>query len=69
MMFMMPIPPTSSEIPATPPRKIVNTLRIVVAVSRKLCWVKMVKSSSPIGVVRAQTQDGGHLLLSVGHRF
>ncbi len=49
MMFMMPIPPTRSEIPAMPPKKMVNTPVIVPAMSRKFCWVKIVKSSTPIG--------------------
>ncbi len=50
MMFMIPIPPTSSEMPAMPPRKMVSTPVIVVAVARKFCWVKTVKSSAPTGV-------------------
>jgi hypothetical protein len=50
MMFMMPIPPTSSEMAAMPPRKMVSTLVMVLAVSRKSCWVRMVKSSAPMAV-------------------
>ena len=31
MMFMTPIPPTSNEMPATPPRRIVNVRSTEVA--------------------------------------
>ena len=50
MMFMMPIPPTNSEMAAIPPKKMVNTLVMVLAVLRKSCWVRMVKSSAPMAV-------------------
>ena len=46
MMFMMPMPPTSSEMPATPPRKRVSTPVIAVADSSISSWLRMVKSSS-----------------------
>jgi len=47
MIFMMPIPPTSSEMAAMPPRNTVNTLVMVCAVATKSCCEKMVKSSLP----------------------
>ncbi len=50
MIFMMPMPPTSSEMAAMPPRKMVKTPVMVSAVFRKSCWVRMVKSSSPMAV-------------------
>jgi len=50
MMFMMPMPPTSSEMPAIPPRKMVSTLVMVCAVLRKSFCEKTVKSSTPMAV-------------------
>ncbi len=34
MMFMMPIPPTTSEMPAISPMKIMNIIRVIRACSR-----------------------------------
>ena len=48
MMFMIPMPPTSREMPATVPR---NTTRVWLAsskVSRISCWLKTVKSSASV---------------------
>jgi len=46
MMFMMPMPPTSSEMPATEPRNNVMTVEMVPTVSAISFWLRMVKSSS-----------------------
>ncbi len=50
MIFIMPIPPTSSEIAAIPPRKRVSTPRMDWVMLRIESWVKMVKSSRPTSV-------------------
>ena len=47
MMFMMPIPPTASEMPAMPPRKMVRVSATSVAAARVSCWLVTVKSSVP----------------------
>ena len=46
MMFMIPIPPTTSEMPAMQASRVV--IRSVVELSMLLssCWLRMVKSSS-----------------------
>ena len=41
---------TSKEIAAMPPRKMVSKLVIEVKISSASCWLKIVKSSSPMGV-------------------
>ncbi len=46
MMFMMPMPPTSSEMPAMAPRKAVNMPVICPAVSSRSDWLNRRKSSS-----------------------
>ena len=46
MMFMTPMPPTSSEMPAMPPRRIVNVRSTEVAVERTDCSDVIVKSAS-----------------------
>ena len=50
MMFMTPIPPTSSEMPAMPPSRTVSVLSTEVAVDSSDCWLVMVKSAL-VGVV------------------
>jgi hypothetical protein len=50
MMFITPIPPTSSEIPATPPSSTVRVLFTELEAAASCCWVVMVKSA-PVGVV------------------
>ena len=45
MMFMIPIPPTSREMPPIPPRKRVRTPVIEVAVARMSAWLVIVKSA------------------------
>ena len=46
MMFMMPIPPTSSEIPAIDPRSSVIIFVFSVKLSMRLVILRTVKSSS-----------------------
>ncbi len=46
MMFMMPMPPTNSEMPAMMPRKMVSTLVIWLSAPISSAWLRMVKSSS-----------------------
>ena len=46
MMFMTPIPPTKSEIPATAPSSSVNVPVTVLTVSRIELGLKIVKSAS-----------------------
>ena len=45
MMFMTPMPPTSSEIAAMPPSRTVSVLSVDVAVASSDCWLVMVKSA------------------------
>ena len=49
MMFMMPMPPTSSETPAIAPSSTVITREVAVAASAISCCVRTVKSSSRPG--------------------
>ena len=46
MMFMMPMPPTSREMPAIAPRKTTKVLVVSCSVSMVSCWLDMEKSSS-----------------------
>ena len=46
MMFITPMPPTSSEMPAMPPSSTVSVLSTEVAVLRRDCSGVMVKSAS-----------------------
>ena len=46
MMFMIPIPPTTSEMPAIEPSRIVKVCVIWLKVARKSSWLWIVKSSS-----------------------
>ena len=46
MMFMTPIPPTSSEMAAMPASNTVRVLSTEVAVDKSDCCVVMVKSAS-----------------------
>jgi len=45
MMFMTPMPPTSSEIAAMPPSRTVRVLFVEFAVSTSDCWLLTVKSA------------------------
>ena len=46
MMFMMPMPPTTREMPAMAPRRIVSVRLTFFAVAVRSFWVWTVKSSS-----------------------
>ena len=46
MMFMTPMPPTSSEIAAMPPSRTVRVREVLVAVSTIDSWLLMLKSAS-----------------------
>ena len=48
MMFMIPIPPTTSEIEAMPPRRRVSVELIEDAVSSSWAWSKTLKSARPL---------------------
>ncbi len=45
MMFMTPMPPTSSEIAAMPPSSTVRVREVLVAVSTIDSWLLMLKSA------------------------
>ena len=45
MMFITPMPPTSSEMPAIPPSSTVSVLSTEVAVESSCCCDSMVKSA------------------------
>ena len=53
MIFIMPMPPTSSEMPATAARNAVNKLVIVVSVERNDAWFSTLKSSSVPSTLRS----------------
>jgi hypothetical protein len=44
-MFMTPMPPTSNEIAAIPPSRIVSVRSVDVAVLSSDCWLEIVKSA------------------------
>jgi hypothetical protein len=46
MMFITPIPPTRSEIPAMPARRSVRVRLTELAVDAMVVWLVMVKSAS-----------------------
>ena len=48
MMFMMPMPPTSRDMPAMAPRKSAKVSWVSVRVSIVSSWLVMVKSSSSV---------------------
>ena len=48
MMFMIPMPPTSSEIPATAANSTVIISVVLVNIVLNSCWLRMVKSSSSL---------------------
>ena len=48
MMFITPIPPTSSEIAATSPSSVVNTLLVELDVSSSEPWLSTLKPGSAV---------------------
>ena len=55
MMFMMPIPPTISEMAAMPPRRMFSRLLMLSMASSIIFWDEMAKASSsvaPVSVLR-----------------
>src|SRR5438874_4772962 len=64
MMFMMPIPPTTSDTPAIAPSKRVITREVAVAAWAISCWLRTVKSSAPGTNVVPLPKQGNYLLLS-----
>ena len=68
MMFMMPMPPTSSEMLAMEASRMVSTLVVSSAVLAMSVWLRTVKSSSsPSCDLVGVAQDGGDLGLGLGH--
>ena len=65
MMFMTPMPPTSNEMPATPPRRIVSVRSTEVAVEISDCSEVIVKSAS-VGVVMPWSCEQQVVSLLVG---
>ena len=61
MMFMMPIPPTSREMAAMPPRKVVRMPVIEEAVESRSCWFEHGKIFLADRHVVAQAHDIGDL--------
>ena len=62
MMFITPIPPTSSEIAATAPSSVVKTLGALVEASRTEPWLMTWKPGfGGVGDVVALLEDRGHL--------
>jgi hypothetical protein len=59
-MFMIPMPPTSSEIAAIAPRNSVSIWVVWVTLSRMSCWLITLKSGAAVGrqiVQVAQRRD------------
>ena len=52
MIFMIPIPPTSSEIPATAANRVVMMSVVVVSIVLNSCILRIVKSSSSVSFKR-----------------
>ena len=50
MMFMMPMPPTSSEMPATAASSRVIMSVVEVSIDESSCWERIVKSSSSVAL-------------------
>ena len=83
MMFMTPIPPTSSDSAAMPVSRMVSVLDTDVAVSSSASWLAMVKSAVPsardgvqlleqrVGLLvgRGQLVAGGRLQVDGRHRL
>ena len=51
MMFMTPIPPTSSEIAATSPSSVVKTLLVELDVSSSEPWLSTLKPGSEVFLI------------------
>ncbi len=51
MMFITPIPPTSSEIAATSPSRVVNTLLVELEVSSSEPWLSTLKPGSAVSLI------------------
>ena len=51
MMFMTPIPPTSSEIAATSPSSVVKTLLVELEVSSSDPWFSTLKPGSEVSLI------------------
>ncbi len=51
MMFITPIPPTSSEIAATSPSSVVNTLLVELEVSSSEPWLSTLKPGSAVSLI------------------
>ena len=70
MMFMMPMPPTSSEMLAMEASRMVSTWVVSWAVLAMSVWLRTVKSSSsPSSSLVGFAHDGGDLRLGLGHLF
>jgi hypothetical protein len=52
MMFITPIPPTSSEIAATSPSSVVNTPLVELEVSSSEPWLSTLKPGSAVSLIR-----------------
>ena len=57
MMFMMPMPPTSSDTAATAPRSPVRIVVVEAMVARICVRSRMVKSSSSPGTMRRRSRS------------
>ena len=64
MIFIIPIPPTTNEIPAIQASRVVIKSVVELSIVLNSCWVRMVKSSSS---VTERTREIG-LRMSVGAR-
>ena len=57
MMFMMPTPPTTSEIRATPSSRFVMTVVVPVSICMNSAELRMWKSSSSPGLIRWRSRS------------
>ena len=69
MMFMIPMPPTTSEIEAIPPSSRVSVPLIEDAAASSWVWSKMLKSSSSVAARSWRSRSSAVMLgLGRGHR-
>ena len=64
MIFMIPMPPTSRDMPAIMPKKTTRVFVVSSRVSMVLCWLMTVKSSL-LGDAVAKTQHSARFLYAL----
>ena len=65
MMFMMPMPPTSSDTAAMPASRAVNVAVVSLSTLRRSAWLRMLKV---VGLILAQVMRAAKRGLDLAHR-